>query len=426
MSCCVFAGPTLRESDRAQFPDIVWLPPARQGDVYRAAVLLRPRFIGIVDGYFQWVPAVWHKEILWAIAQGIHVFGAASMGALRAAELEAYGVRGVGRIFAAYRTGVLAPFDDPFEDDDEVAVVHGPEESGYLPGSEAMVNIRVTLAAAWRANFIGAETLRALGAIGKRLFFPDRSYERILREARAGSIPAQQLDALEGFLSHGRIDQKRSDAIEMIGTLQAFRAADPEPCRAGFRFEHTSLWERVVRSLDRDAPHDARDEQVLAEARLEGPAFVRLCEEVLETMTSRPERTSAPDPAISVGEEDLAARTRDRAWERIGRQIPKAVVERRVLESLKASGRYGALLERAEDKRERLRDVVLAAELALLDGVRLLQLEDWYFATCLGSDMPDDLAACIIQMGYADKRMFHEAVLGEYIYRRGSGGTGSG
>ena len=46
----------------------------------------------IVDGSFQWTPAVWHKEILWAMGRGVHVFGAASMGALRAAELDGFGL----------------------------------------------------------------------------------------------------------------------------------------------------------------------------------------------------------------------------------------------------------------------------------------------------------------------------------------------
>ena len=52
---------------------------------------------------------------------GIHVYGAASIGALRAAELDAFGMRGIGRIYEDFREGVL-------EDDDEVAVLHGPEE----------------------------------------------------------------------------------------------------------------------------------------------------------------------------------------------------------------------------------------------------------------------------------------------------------
>src|SRR6185503_19851746 len=86
-------------------------------------------------------PAVWHKEILWAMSEGIHVFVSGSMGALRAAELASFGMIGVGAVFEAYRDGVL-------EDDDEVAVVHAAAEHDYRAGSEALVNIRATLARA--------------------------------------------------------------------------------------------------------------------------------------------------------------------------------------------------------------------------------------------------------------------------------------
>ena len=151
MSACVFLGPTLAAAEATRILDATVLPPVRLGDVHRVVSRLRPRAIGIVDGYFQWAPAVWHKEILWAIGQGVHVFGAASMGALRAAELGPFGMHGVGRVVEAYRDGRLQGMDDPFEDDDEVAVVHGPQESGYRGASEAMVNIRFTLARAEEA-----------------------------------------------------------------------------------------------------------------------------------------------------------------------------------------------------------------------------------------------------------------------------------
>ena len=105
MSACVFLGPTLPAADAASVLDAICLPPVKLGRRLPRRVAPRPRAIGIVDGYFQWVPAVWHKEILWAIDQGVHVFGAASMGALRAAELAPFGMRGVGRIFEAYRDG---------------------------------------------------------------------------------------------------------------------------------------------------------------------------------------------------------------------------------------------------------------------------------------------------------------------------------
>src|SRR5262249_22679622 len=119
----VFLGPTLPVGRARELLDAVYLPPVQQGDVLR--LLGRaPRVIGIVDGYFDTVPAVWHKEILLAMAEGVHVFGAASMGALRAAELHPFGMVGVGRVFECYRDGVLTA-------DDEVAVAHGPGDTGY-------------------------------------------------------------------------------------------------------------------------------------------------------------------------------------------------------------------------------------------------------------------------------------------------------
>ena len=140
MTVMVFTGPTISAEDAAAHLDATYLPPAEQGDVYRAA-RERPLVIGIVDGSFERIPAVFHKEILWAMREGIHVFGAASMGALRAAELADFGMVGVGAVFEAYRSGALT-------DDDEVAVAHATKEASFSASSEAMVNIRATLAAA--------------------------------------------------------------------------------------------------------------------------------------------------------------------------------------------------------------------------------------------------------------------------------------
>ena len=90
----VFVGPTLAVSDARAELDAVYLPPVTAGDVHRLW-RLRPRAIGIIDGFFEHAPAVWHKEILWIMEQGVHVFGSAGMGALRAVELEMFGMRGV-------------------------------------------------------------------------------------------------------------------------------------------------------------------------------------------------------------------------------------------------------------------------------------------------------------------------------------------
>src|ERR1041385_4660102 len=181
MRAIIFAGPTLPPAVRpVSGPAIEWRPPVRQGDVYRAA-LSGPSVIGIVDGYFEGVPTGWHKEILWAMAQGIHVFGAASIGALRAAELDVFGMRGIGLIYEAFRDGVL-------EDDDEVAVLHGPEELGYPPLTEAMVNIRATSDEAVRAGVLAPDLAAQLTEIAKSLFYKERTNDLIYEAFRDGVL----------------------------------------------------------------------------------------------------------------------------------------------------------------------------------------------------------------------------------------------
>jgi hypothetical protein len=192
MTICIFAGPTLPPAEAAKILEADYLPPAAIGDVYKAAQK-RPWAIGIIDGFFESTPSVWHKEVLWAMAQGIHVFGASSMGALRAAELAAFGMIGVGAIFEAYRDGAI-------EDDDEVAVVHGPPELGYVQLSEAMVNIRATMKKAIAADVAPPATAAALIEIAKSLYYKQRSYDRLLSEASGHGLPADEVARFKAWL----------------------------------------------------------------------------------------------------------------------------------------------------------------------------------------------------------------------------------
>ena len=143
------------------------------------------------------------------MAEGVHVFGSASMGTLRAAELHDFGMRGVGRIFEWYRDGTL-------EDDDEVAVLHGPKETGYLVLSEPMVNIRATLEKAIEQRVISPDTRQALEALAKSLFYQQRSWEALFDHPDAKTLPAAERIALQAWLPQGRIDVKREDALAML------------------------------------------------------------------------------------------------------------------------------------------------------------------------------------------------------------------
>jgi len=422
MNTCIFAGPTLPSQEDMRALDATWLPPAKHGDVYRAVSLLRPRAIGIVDGYFQWVPSVWHKEILWAIHQGVHVFGAASMGALRAAELAPFGMRGVGRIFEAYRDGVLAHCgDDAFEDDDEVAVVHGPPETGYIAASEAMVNMRCTLADAETAGVIAAATRARLVAVAKALVLPERSYELLLERGRAAALPEDELAALRAWLPAGRVNQKRADALAMLEAMRDFLAADPAPARAGFLFEHTTLWDRAVAELLPAAAHDTEEARALDELRLDGARFHELRREVVHSLLGRPDENATATRA-SGGPDETEQRLKElerrEALRRACDELPKVLVERQMLARIRESGEYTKLLDRAQDKHARLAARTDLPDADEFSDLQLLQLRDWYFTQVLGQDMPDDIEQCIRAWGYGDLADFHRAIFAEHVYRR--------
>lgn len=244
MTICVFLGPSLPRADAEALLPAVYLPPARRGDVLEAVHAHDPEAIILIDGFFEQVPSVWHKELLWALEGGIAVFGASSMGALRAAELAQFGMVGVGRVFEAYVAGQFAPFTDPFEDDDEVAVVHGPAEIGYA-ASEAMVDIRASLAAAKDAGVIDTELMHHLARTAKSLFYKHRRWAPIIEQARADGESGAALSNLQTWLKTNRILQKRLDAEALLRHVASVGCQTKGPA---FRFERTLLWEEALKN----------------------------------------------------------------------------------------------------------------------------------------------------------------------------------
>lgn len=251
----IFLGPTLpiQEAQRI-LPEATYLPPVSQGDILKA-VLHRPHVMGIIDGYFEHVPSVWHKEILWAMKQGIHVFGASSMGALRAAELAAFGMVGIGKIYEAYVSGEI-------EDDDEVAVAHAPAEEGYLALSTAMVDMRATLKKAEQQGLLTSRS--ALEKIAKDLFYPERTYPALLKIAAQQNLPDGE--ALKMWLPQNQVHQKQEDAVLLLHTLKEKLAHLNAPKRVLYTFQPTQIWERAARQAA-DSPQILPDAFARASTR---------------------------------------------------------------------------------------------------------------------------------------------------------------
>jgi hypothetical protein len=239
----LFAGPTLFGVRTDPFEN---RGPAQQGDVTKA-VLDGATAIGLVDGVFEHASTVWHKEILFALSEGVSVLGAASIGALRAAECHPFGMMGIGRVFELYAAGAI-------RDDDAVAQLHAPAELNYAPLTEALVNIMATLDDLLRRGVTTGQEHHALTHAAERLFFKDRTFKRVVASARLPDEP-RALQLVE-WLERGRVDVKRQDAMKLLAFLANLPVQrGPRP---DWEFASTPMF-RAIRSRLRPDTHIVAD-----------------------------------------------------------------------------------------------------------------------------------------------------------------------
>lgn len=221
----VFIGPSLPNACDIAAEDIDIRSPACQGDVMQA-VAEGATAIGLVDGQFGTAAPVWHKELLFALSKDIPVYGAASMGALRAAECAAYGMTGIGRIFEDYASGRRV-------DDADVALIYGPAELGYPPLSVPLVNAEATIANMQRLLLMDATQCQRLHSAAGKLFFKRRNWKSI---AELADI---EIDTVRRALKLASVDQKKLDAIAL---LDAFRNILPRSLPRDWQFQATPLF----------------------------------------------------------------------------------------------------------------------------------------------------------------------------------------
>lgn len=211
LSLGVFAGPSLPFDDRPQIDGVVYLPPASRGDVEHAArdydaVLL-------IDGLFHHDLAPSPKECYASLAHA-RMFGASSMGALRAAECAPYGFTPLGAIARWYAHDVI-------DGDDEVAVVTHPQTNAAL--SLPLVNVRYVAWLACRRGLLDARARAVFIDAARAIFYMDRRWEDVLE-----CVPAQVRPAI-GELARRYGDLKRWDAQFALRTVLRWRERIARP-----------------------------------------------------------------------------------------------------------------------------------------------------------------------------------------------------
>ena len=234
----VFLGPTMTSAEAEELVEAIYLPPASQGSIVQAVRRYNPSAVLLIDGTFQAEPAVRHKEILWAMARGVTMIGAASMGALRAAELAPYGMLGVGLIFRWYRRFKLLP-------DDAVAVLHGPQELGARALTHALVDLRMTFRGAQRAGLIDRPLREKLAAAARSLGFRERTLARVAKVVLDDDLP--EAATLTARLQGCFVDQKRKDARQALQFLANGPLRPPSPSVRPKTFVTTTAFLRDLR-----------------------------------------------------------------------------------------------------------------------------------------------------------------------------------
>jgi len=213
----IFLGPSLSREKARKILDADYRLPAKKGDLLQL-ILKEVNIVGLVDGYFlQDYPPTPIEVYNLVKKRGMKVFGSSSLGALRAVELEKYGMIGIGKIFRLFRDGIL-------ESDDEVAVAF-TDYTNYK--SEALIDIRYNLFLAQKYKIIDGLTRRSILKVSKQTYFPYRTYEDILDKCKLKYPEIKsQIESFRGYILKNKVSLKERDAVRLLKLIKSIYEAE--------------------------------------------------------------------------------------------------------------------------------------------------------------------------------------------------------
>jgi hypothetical protein len=225
----VYLGPSLTVPEAAALcPGADLRPPIERGTLSRDWNGGARDFL-ILDGLFFGRQAVSPREVIDVIGAGAMVIGAASMGALRAAECWPIGMRGSGVIYRLFRSGKLTS-------DDEVAVSFDPA-APHRTSSVALVNVRYAAARALRRGWLDRSVALDLVGAAQGLFYSDRTWEAILdavpnvprdRVAALVSTDLKANDARRALRLFSQLTQSQRPVSQRVRQLASSTPVDPD------------------------------------------------------------------------------------------------------------------------------------------------------------------------------------------------------
>ena len=211
MSVAIFVGPTFpfgQITNYLQIPATI-LPPIKRGDI--DDIKHTHDVIVIIDGVFHSTLSVSAREILLALREQKVIYGCSSMGALRAAELDKFGMIGFGKVYEMYANQTITS-------DGEVALLFDPItfENMTIP----MVNIRFGIAQAVTQKIITEDVGTCLLRIAAQMHYTELDYLSLFKKANEIAYLGLDNQLYDYFVAcPHQFDLKKLDAIALISQL---------------------------------------------------------------------------------------------------------------------------------------------------------------------------------------------------------------
>lgn len=244
-SAVVFAGGSITREEAPVDDDLVWSGPAEQGDML-AAVLEGFSTILVIDGYFYSRFPCTTFEVMLALENGRDVFGAASIGALRAVELNRYGMEGVGTVFEYLKRHEVKPYH----------IVAQTYDDNDRPVTIPLVHIICFLNHVTKAGLIPVDTAKLCLDSAGSLHFAGLSVDNVFRAmGTAEGVPDGTVEKLRAYLSNHpeAFDVKKQDALLLLSQFrQRLRSRPPRFMSALIREERRKQCASVQEIFKRD------------------------------------------------------------------------------------------------------------------------------------------------------------------------------
>ena len=211
-----YSGLTISAAELCvHLPDAEMAAPIARGELL-ADITGRCNVVIIIDGKFNQSLAVSPSEILDALRAGIRVYGSSSMGAMRACELEPYGMIGHGAIFE------LIKLQPAFHDDllGQVFPAGRPEHAQH-----AFIDLYFNCETLRRQGKLSAEDCRTVTKLYAGLHYSERNPFALLQIC--SSVFAKRKGVLQQIerAANRMGSQKKRDALGLLARVKRDLAA---------------------------------------------------------------------------------------------------------------------------------------------------------------------------------------------------------